>query len=308
MFGDMVFPAVLAHHTMMNFHGVQTIAQTRRNLARAFQQIGLDTPELDARLLVGRVLHLDHAALAAQANRRLNAGEAAAIGVLAERRLAHEPTARILGIKEFWSLPFKLNAHTLVPRPETETVVEAALAAIDRDGARTKPLRVLDVGTGSGALILALLSELPAAFGIATDISIEALDCAYDNALALGLAPRVALAACDYGAALRGPFDLVVSNPPYVARDDIASLAPEVSLFDPRRALDGGSDGLDGYRAIAADARRLLTPNGTLVVELGLGQADAVTGLMRDAGLTAAGPARSDLSGISRALVLRPMP
>ena len=285
-----------------------SIAATRQELARAFRQAGLDTPELDARLLVGGALGLDHGGLISLADRALSPDEAEAIATAAARRLAHEPVARILGIKEFWSLPFRLNAHTLVPRPETETVVEAALTALDRDGARAKPLRVLDLGTGSGALILSLLSELPVAFGVATDVSIEALDCAHDNALALGLGPRVALVACDYGAALKGPFDLVVSNPPYVARDDIAALAPEVSLFDPRRALDGGPDGLDGYRAIAADARRLLTPNGTLVVELGLGQADAVSGLMQDAGLAAAGLARSDLSGVARALVWRPLP
>ncbi len=235
-------------------------------------------PELDARLLVGCALGLNHGGLVANADRVLTPGEADAVAAIAARRLAGEPVARILGTKEFWSLPLKLNAHTLVPRPETETVVEAALAALDGD--RTRSLCILDLGTGSGALILSLLSELPSAFGIATDVSIEALDCAHHNAVALGLAGRTAFVACDYGTALKGPFDLVVSNPPYVARDDIARLAPEVSLFDPHRALDGGPDGLDGYRAIAADARRLLTPNGSLVVELGAGQADAVTALM----------------------------
>ncbi len=285
-----------------------SIAAARQELTQAFRQAGLDMPELDARLLVGCALGLDHGGLVANADRVLTPGEADAVAAVTARRLAREPVARILGTKEFWSLPIKLNAHTLVPRPETETVVEAALAVLDRDGARAKPLRMLDLGTGSGALILALLSELPAAFGIATDVSIEALACAYDNALALGFAKRNALVACDYGAALKGPFDLVVSNPPYVARDDIAGLAPEVSLFDPHRALDGGPDGLNGYRAIAADARRLLTPNGTLVVELGAGQADAVTALMHGAGLAAVGPPRPDLSGVARALVLRPLP
>lgn len=286
----------------------ETVGSLRQSLVRAFRQAGLDTPELDARLLVGGALGLDHGGLATLADRTLSLDEGEAVASVAARRLAREPVARILGTKEFWSLPLKLNVHTLVPRPETETVVEAALAALDPDGARAHRLRILDLGTGSGALILSLLSELPAAFGVATDISIEALDCAHNNATALGLAGRVALVACDYGAALKGPFDLVVSNPPYVAGDDIAELAPEVSMFDPRRALDGGLDGLDGYRAIAADARRLLTPNGTLVVELGLGQADAVSALMHDGGLTTARPPQSDLSGVARALVLRPLP
>lgn len=286
----------------------RTIAHLRRDIASAFRARGLDLSELEARILVGHALGLDPVRLAVQADRVLDAEQIEAITGLTSRRLAREPVARILGTKEFWSLPLKLNAHTLVPRPETETVVEAALAALDPDRARAHQLRILDLGTGSGALILSLLSELPAAFGVATDISIEALDCARSNAAALGLARRVALVACDYGAALKGPFDLVVSNPPYIARDDIAALAPEVSMFDPRRALDGGSDGLDGYRAIAADARRLLTPNGTLVVELGLGQADAVSAHMQDGGLATARPPHSDLSGVARALVLRPLP
>jgi release factor glutamine methyltransferase len=283
-----------------------SIAAARQELTQAFRQAGLDTPELDARLLVGAALGLDHGGLTAHADRALTPDETGALAAVAARRLAREPVARILGTKEFWSLPLKLNAHTLVPRPETETVIEAALMALDGD--RTLPLRLLDLGTGSGALILSLLSELPAAFGIATDVSVEALDCAHDNAIALGLSRRTAFVACDYGAALKCPFDLVVSNPPYIARDDIAGLAPEVSMFDPRRALDGGPDGLNGYRAIAADARRLLTPNGALVVELGLGQADAVSALVRDGGLATAGPPRSDLSGVARALVLRPLP
>ena len=186
--------------------------------------------------------------------------ELEAIAAVAARRLAREPVARIIGRKEFWGLSLGLNMQTLVPRPETETVVEAALAALDCGGVRTRPLRILDLGTGSGALMLALLSELPATFGIGTDISSEALCCARDNATALGLARRASFVACDYGAALAGPFDLIVSNPPYIAHGDIATLAPEVSAFDPPRALDGGIDGLDGYRAIAADARRLLAP------------------------------------------------
>ena len=238
----------------------------------------------------------------------MTGAEAGAVAALTSRRLAREPVARIVGRKEFWGLPLKLNAHTLVPRPETETVVEAALAALDRGGARTRTLRILDLGTGSGALLLALLSELPAAVGVGTDISAEALACARDNAAALGLAQRASFVACDYGAALAGPFDLIVSNPPYIAHGDIAALAPEVSEFDPLRALDGGIDGLDGYRAIAADAPRLLAPNGSLVVELGAGQADAVISLMRGAGLVPTEPPRPDLAGIARALVLHPGP
>lgn len=284
-----------------------SIDAARRQLAREFRRRGIDTPELDARLLTGHALGLDHAALVAQAHRRITTAEASAISALAGRRLAREPVARILGVKEFWGLRLLLNADTLVPRPETETVVEAALAAIDRD-AVPPGLRIADLGTGSGALLLALLSELPTACGIGTDISLAALACARANAAALGLADRAAFVACGYGRALKGPFDLLVSNPPYVASHAIAMLEPEVREHDPRRALDGGNDGLDGYRAIAADACSLLTANGRLVVELGAGQADAVVALMRGAGLTAILPPRPDLSGIARALALSPTP
>ncbi len=281
------------------------IARARRQLAEEFRRAGIDTPELDARVLMAHALGLDHAALAAQSARELSDDDARTIAALAARRLAREPVARIAGAKEFWGLQLLLNAETLVPRPETETLVEAALAALDRTGARTRALRIADLGTGSGALVLALLSELPAACGVGTDVEPAALACAGTNAASLGLAGRVSFIACDYGAALKGPFDLVVANPPYIAQEDIAELAPEVRVFDPRRALDGGPDGLDGYRAIAADAWRLLTPDGNLVVELGLGQAGAVISLMHNAGLASQGPARPDVAGVARALVLR---
>jgi release factor glutamine methyltransferase len=215
--------------------------------------------------------------------------EAQAIAALAARRRAHEPVARILGRKEFWGLPLRLNAETLVPRPETETVVEAALATV------VSPTRIADLGTGTGALLLALLTELPAACGVGTDISATALACARENAVALGLAARASFVACDYAAGLAAPVERLVANPPYVARSDIAALPPEVRDFDPRRALDGGVDGLDGYRAIIADARRVLAPGGALVLELGFGQGEAVASSCA-AGLAAAGT-RQDLAG-----------
>jgi release factor glutamine methyltransferase len=282
-----------------------SIASARRALAQSFRRHGLASPELDARLLVAHALGLDHAALAADAARILTAEEADAIAALAARRRAREPVARIIGVKEFWGLDFKLNCATLVPRPETETVVEAALGVIDRSRARCAALKVADLGTGSGALLLALLSELPLARGIGTDVSINALSCARDNAVTLGLAARAAFVACDFGAALRAPFDLVVSNPPYVRRGDIATLAPEVRVFDPWLALDGGTDGLDAYRSIAATARNLLSPDGVLVLELGAGQLGAVEGLTAAAGLLPVGGPRHDLLGIARALVVK---
>jgi release factor glutamine methyltransferase len=277
-----------------------TVADARRAWAARFRECGIESPELDARILIGHALGLDHAALAAAASRPLSPTEQQTVAALAHRRMAREPVARIVGTKEFWSLTLRVNAATLVPRPETETVVEAALEGIDRGGARSRPLRIADLGTGSGAILLALLSELPEACGIGTDLSTAALAVACDNAARLGHSGAHFIA-CDMTAALRGPFDLIVSNPPYIASTDIAGLAPEVRDFDPRPALDGGPDGLAFYRAIAAAAPALLAPGGALVVEVGAGQAQSVAALFAAAGLAPAVP-RHDLSGVPRAL------
>jgi release factor glutamine methyltransferase len=280
----------------------ETIASVRQALARRFAAAALDSPELDARILVGHALGLDAAGIVSQGARQVTASERTAIAAIAQRRLAHEPVARILGVKEFWGLPFRLNEETLVPRPETETVVETALAALR--SRREHALRIADLGTGSGALLLALLSECPKAIGIGTDLSAKAVACAHRNALAFRLHERATFTVCNYGAALMGAFDLVVSNPPYVRRRDIATLQPEVRLFDPASALDGGDDGLDGYRKIAADAGRLLAPSGVIVVELGAGQASAVAALFSAAGLAVESP-YPDLSGVPRSLLAR---
>ena len=278
-----------------------TLASARQALAESFRKAGIDSAEADARLLIAHALGIDRSELIADGTRTLNAREMQAIDALAVRRLKHEPVARILGGKEFWSLMLDITPYVLVPRPDTETVVEAALDFVVRDGLRMERLRVLDIGTGSGALLLALLSELPNALGTGTDISTAALAVARANAERHGLASRCTFLACDIAAGVQGPFDLIVSNPPYVAHGDIARLASEVRDYDPLVALDGGSDGLDGYRAIAADAGRLLAPGGRLIVELGADQEDAVRALFTKAGLTV-GKARDDLGGIARAL------
>ena len=205
----------------------RTVGDARRAWAKQFRACGIESPELDARILVGHALGLDHSALAAAETRRLGFDEENAVAALAKRRLAREPVSRILGWKEFWSLQLRVNASTLVPRPETETVVEAALAAINARGARTRSLRVLDLGTGSGAILLALLSELPNAFGVGCDVSASALLVARHNARRLGLT-RARFVACDMTAALGGSFNVIVCNPPYIASADIAALAPEV--------------------------------------------------------------------------------
>lgn len=282
-----------------------TIADARRHLANVFRNHRIDTPDLDARLLTGYALGLDHTGLVAAGTHSLSQAEADRIADLGRRRLDHEPVARILGRKEFWSLTLAVTGAVLVPRPETESVVETALAAIDANGPRSRPLRIVDIGTGSGALLLALLSELPNAFGVGTDRDLSALAVARHNAASVGLGGRSAFVACDYGQALLGGWDLVVANPPYVASGEIATLAPEVRDHDPRIALDGGVDGLGSHRAIAADADRLLAPGGYLCCEIGAGQAHTVAALLRAAGLATPWAARNDLAGIPRALAAR---
>jgi release factor glutamine methyltransferase len=282
-----------------------SVGGARRALARMFAAAGLDSPALDARVIVGHALALDHAALAGAAERALDVEERERIAAMAARRLAREPVARIIGMKEFWGLPLRVTPDVLVPRPETETVVETALAALDRAGERVRRLRIADLGTGSGALLLALLSELPNALGVGTDLSVAAVAVARDNAKRLGLATRAAFVACDLAGALAGPFDLVVANPPYVASGELTELAPEVRDHDPVLALDGGPNGLRAYRALAADAPRLIGAGGHLVVEVGTGQAAAVTALFsppQPLDVTAV----RDVAGTPRALHIRP--
>jgi release factor glutamine methyltransferase len=286
----------------------QTVDTARRALTARFKSGAIDSSEIDARLLVGAVLGLDLTGLIAGAHRQLTADESTRLEGFAQRRLQGEPVARILGHKEFWGLPLKLSAATLVPRPDTETVVELALELLRADGPLNRELRIADLGTGSGAILLALLSELPNAHGFATDISAAALQTAETNATHSGLSGRATFIACDYATGLSGPFDLIVSNPPYIRSADIADLAAEVREYDPLPALDGGADGLDAYRALIPQAAGALAPGGVLVVEAGAGQSGQIQALMTAAGLTPAGPSKADLAGIQRAVAGRKMP
>lgn len=278
------------------------VGEARRALAARFKATGIDNPDLDARLLVSAATGLDLTRLIVENERALAAEEAKTLDAFAARRIAGEPIARILGEQEFWGLRLALAPATLIPRPDTETVVEAALDCIRAmriDGGR---FRIADLGTGSGAILLALLTELPDATGIGTDLNEETLAIARANAGRHGLADRAAFVVSDFASALEGPFDLVVSNPPYIRTADIASLAIEVRAHDPHLALDGGADGLDAYRAITRQAAGILKPGGALVIEIGIGQEGDVAQLMTAAGLILAGPSRLDLTGIARAM------
>jgi len=278
-----------------------SVSEALQLIAQTFRAAGIDDADADARVLAGHALHLDRARLISQSDRVLEAREVNAISGLAARRLKREPVSRILGRKEFWSLALAITPDVLVPRPETETVVEGALDFVVRSGLRMEKLRILDIGTGSGALLVALLNELPNATGIGTDISRAALEAAQINLAQFGFESRSSLIACDMAAGVEGQFDLVVSNPPYIARGEIASLAPEVRDYDPMMALDGGDDGLTAYRSISADAKRILAQGGRLFVEMGAGQEPAVRELFTKAGLVV-GIARNDLAGTPRVL------
>ena len=273
------------------------LAAARRSLTDA----GKGEPNLDARLLLSAASGLGVTALLGGPEKLLDEDADHRFQDYVARRLAGEPVARILGSKEFWGLPFRLNAATLEPRPDTETLVEVALdlARVLGEGG---PITVCDLGTGTGAIAIALLTELPGATAVAVDISAEAVATARRNAEALGVADRISFRVGDFAEVPDGRFDLVVSNPPYVESSGIAALPPEVRLHDPHAALDGGADGLDAYRTIAARADALLSARGMLALEVGHGQAASVAGLCRDAGLEVHRIA-PDLAGIQRVVV-----
>ena len=286
-----------------------TVTVVLEDAVRRLDAAGVPTPRLDARLLVADALGCEPGALALRAGDRLDAEGVARIDGLIARRAAREPVARIRGKREFWSLPFQVGPATLDPRPDSETLVEAALAAI---GDRTAALDVLDLGTGTGCLLLALLTELPQARGLGIDISAEAVAVARDNAAALGLADRARFAVADWRAIRRGPGPVplvggvacILSNPPYIPSEQIDQLAPEVARHEPRGALDGGIDGLDAYRSLGPVIRSLLAPAGVAVIEVGAGQADSAATLLATAGLSVMRRA-GDLAGYDRALVVQ---
>jgi release factor glutamine methyltransferase len=275
-----------------------TCAEALHAVRVAFAEAGVENPALDARVVLCEAASLTREDLICEPERALGHGARARLSAMAARRIAREPVSRILGRREFWGLQLAVSPTVLDPRAETEILVEAALTTFA--GKRKAPLRILDLGAGSGAILCALLSELPNAWGVALEVSPAAAALGRANLAALGLNKRSQVVVGRWDEPLDGCFDLVVSNPPYVSSGDIAGLAPEVRCYDPLLALDGGPDGLDAYRAIGAALAHLIdTEDGVFFLEVGAGQAEAVTSILAAAGLTSWISAR-DLAGHDR--------
>ncbi len=288
----------------LNDRAPERVAEALLAAARRLLAGGIESARLDAELLLGHALGKSRAELLRDARQALGQAERQSYQVLLARRLEREPVAYITGRQEFWSRELRVTPEVLIPRPETECLVESALRIA---GGRRAPLHILDLGTGSGAIAIALAAELPQAEIFAADISSAALCIARLNAAANGVAARIHFLRGDLFGAL-GPsaekFDLIVSNPPYIRSGDLADLAPEVSRWEPRGALDGGSDGLDFYRRLAAESFAHLSPGGAVVVEIGAAMGDQVKSLF--AGARAGVEIGRDYSGRDRVVVARP--
>lgn len=260
---------------------------------------GVDDPRREARLLMAHVLGTDLAGLLART--RMTASERAGFLAAVRRRAAREPMAHITGRAGFWSLELETSPATLIPRPDSETLIEALLDHCpDREQVRS----VLDLGTGTGCLLLAALSEYGAAWGVGVDIAPDAARLAARNARRAGLEGRCAMLAGDWAASIRGVFDVVFSNPPYIPQGDLAGLMADVRDYEPARALDGGADGLDAYRLLTGALPMLLAHDGVAVFEIGIGQDNSMPALARQSGLEIV-DVRADLGGIPRAVVMR---
>jgi len=262
-----------------------SLGQVHATATRLLRQAENETPELDARLLLCHAAGLSHEAFVVGLNDTLPVDASARFSALFERRLAGEPVSRIMGMRQFYGRSFRIDGSTLDPRPDTETLIEAALMLVDR----WAPLRLLDLGTGSGCILITLLAELRQATGVGVDLGLPALECALANAKTLGIAERANFLVSDWLEAVSGTFDLVVANPPYLSQADMAGLAREVRDHDPIGALDGGPDGLSAYRRIAPKLRKVLRPGGIALFEIGPSQADAVSTLLAGADLAVDG-------------------
>jgi release factor glutamine methyltransferase len=260
-----------------------------------------DLAVLEARVLLCHVLACTRSDLISEPDRKVSSDQQAQFKDMIERRSRGEPIAKIIGEKEFWGLPFKVTADTLDPRPDTETLIEAVLEYVDKGSASSN---ILDLGTGTGCILLTLLHELKNSKGVGVDISPAALQVAQENAKRLGLENQATFIQSDWGEKVEGLFDLIVSNPPYITEADFENLAPDVRNFDPKLALNGGVDGLDCYRKIAPIIDKYLAKNGFFAIEFGINQERQVERILRENNLTVL-EIRKDLAGIFRTILGR---
>lgn len=265
---------------------------------RALKDVAGERARFEARLLVGYVLDTDPASLGLTSNPDLTPLQMDALKKALMRRAHHEPISRITGTRDFWSLTFEISPHTLDPRPDSETLVEATLARV----APSATARLVDFGTGSGCLMISLLSERPALTALGVDISLEALNIARKNAARNGVADRAQFLCADWDAGVVGPFDIIISNPPYIPSGEIEGLERNVKDYDPMGALTPGPSGLEAYARLARACARLLTPSGFCALEIGQGQEEAVARLFEAQGMHLASQ-HKDLQGIIRCLV-----
>ena len=279
-----------------------TVGRAVADVAQRFSASGIDTGRLDARLLMANVLGLASAHPGIHDERLLGPDDVRTFDRLCHARLAGTPISRLIGRRAFWRDEFSIDGETLDPRPDSETLIEQALAWVDRTASRDQPLRILDLGTGSGCLLLSILRELPAGYSFGLDLSLGACRTARANAVALGLDQRCAFVVGDWMEAVGGVFDLVLCNPPYIPSGDIAGLATEVRAFDPRCALDGGADGLASYRRVVPALHTVLSVNGCALLEVGIDQAASVADLAAESGF--ASSAYTDLAGVMRCIRL----
>lgn len=268
--------------------------------ARRLKTAGVDSARLDSRLIIGHVTGLDQSALLSRRDDPVPADVIERAEPLIGKREKRQPLAQILGRREFWSLPFHVTPDTLIPRPDSETVI---ISALEWAGTADRPLRVLDLGCGTGCLLLALLSEWPEATGVGVDIEAAAVRVAEENAQCLGLDGRARFVRANWGEGVDGKFDVVVSNPPYVPEGDAETLAPEVVAFEPASALFGGADGLGAFRALSGCIGRLLAPGGGVFLEIGMGQEPDVSRIMAEAGFDVF-ERKNDLAGVVRCLTI----
>lgn len=288
--------------------GDESLRGAITRLTADFADAGLVTPSLDARLLVLNACNLTHEDHVMKPDRALNSGEIAKVEAMRARRLNGEPVSRIIGKREFWGLDFLINEAVLDPRPDTETLVQAGLDIIRVEELHDDSLRIADLGTGSGCILLSILSELPRATGVGIDISTGALSIAKKNAFRLGLETRTTFIAGNWCTDLPGGMDMIVTNPPYIDTKIIGELDAEVRLYDPLQALDGGDDGLDSYRVIAQSCLRKLRSGGWILLEAGIGQANAIISIFNNSVLgneIAYHRVIRDLNGINRVVAIK---